>query len=212
MLGEAEILGQVRAALDACTGAGPFLRGVVRRGAQGRRPGPRRDRARRRRAVGGLGGRAVARGAELPLGRSRVLVVGAGATGVKAARHLRGARRRRASCVANRTRERADGGRRRALAAEATGLDALPDAAGRGRRGRLRGRRSPTHVITLDDLRQAAAARDGRPLLMVDLSMPPAVEPGDVAGVTRIDLATLEQQVAARSAIAARPRFPRPKR
>jgi glutamyl-tRNA reductase len=40
------------------------------------------------------------------------------------------------------------------------------------------------------------AARGGRPLLVVDLSMPPVVESGTVAGVTRVDLAALEQQVA----------------
>ena len=55
----------------------------------------------------------------------------------------------------------------------------------------------------------ASAARGGRPLVVVDLSMPPAVEPGDVAGVTRIDLATLEQAGAPASSIAARRRSPR---
>jgi glutamyl-tRNA reductase len=40
------------------------------------------------------------------------------------------------------------------------------------------------------------AGRPDRPLLVVDLSMPPVVEAGEVAGVTRVDLGALEQQVA----------------
>jgi glutamyl-tRNA reductase len=55
---------------------------------------------------------------------------------------------------------------------------------------------APVHVVTRTALEAAAAGRGGRPLIVVDLSMPPAVEPGEVAGVVRVDLGTLEQAVA----------------
>jgi glutamyl-tRNA reductase len=48
-------------------------------------------------------------------------------------------------------------------------------------------------LVTLDDL--LAAVRADRSLIVVDLAMPSAVEPGDLEGVTRIDLAGLEDRV-----------------
>jgi glutamyl-tRNA reductase len=51
-------------------------------------------------------------------------------------------------------------------------------------------------VVSLGALRDAVAARASRPLVIVDLSMPPVVEPGEVAGVVRVDLSVLEPLVA----------------
>lgn len=191
VLGEAEILGQVRAALDACTGAGPFLKGVVQAAL-------RTGRMARAETAIGVGAQSVASAAvqivagALPLDRCRVLVLGAGATGVKAARHLRklGVRD---LVVANRTLGRAEAVAA-PLGAEAVGLDRLHDELDRAD-AVVCAVDAPDYLIGLDDLRRAVAGREGRPLMIVDLSMPHAVEPGDVAGVTRVDLGVLEREV-----------------
>jgi glutamyl-tRNA reductase len=194
VLGEAEILGQVRAAMDACTGAGPFLGGVVLAAL-------RAGRLARAETAIGVGALSVASAAvqcleaSLRLQDSRVLVIGAGDTGMKAARHLR-AIGVGEMVLANRTRARAESGAI-AVHAEATGLDALPehldhvDAV-------ICATSAPGFLISQADLQRAASSRDGKPLVVVDLSMPPAVEPGPAAGVVRIDLHSLEQEVDAR--------------
>jgi glutamyl-tRNA reductase len=192
VLGEAEILGQVRAALDACQGADGFLRGVVHAAL-------RAGRQARAETALAVGAQSVASAAvqflarALPVERSRVLVVGAGATGVKVARHLRAVGVGRL-VVANRTIERATAVAT-ALGAESASLDGLQDAIGLAH-AVVCAVDAPAHIVSVEDLRWAAAARHGRPLMVVDLSMPPAVEPGDVAGVTRVDLAALQKTVA----------------
>ena len=88
VLGEAEVLGQARDALEACPGAGSFLTGVFR-GAV------RTGRAARAETAIGLGAMSVASTAirwlsqQIGLSGRRVLVIGAGDTARKAARHLR---------------------------------------------------------------------------------------------------------------------------
>ena len=191
VLGEAEILGQVRAALDACTGAGPFLEGVVRAAL-------RTGRMARAETAIGVGALSVASAAvhllseSLPLAESRVLVVGAGDTGLKAARHLR-ALGVGQLVVANRTVARAQSVAA-PLRADAVGLDRLADelasadaivcAVG-----------APAPVIGADELARAAATRRGRRLIVVDLGMPPAVACGDAPGVERLDLNALDGRV-----------------
>lgn len=190
-LGEAEILGQTRTALEQATSAGPFLRGVIvsaiRTGGMAR--------AETRIGVGAL---SVASAAvqlvatALPIERSRVLVVGAGATGVKIARHLHGLGVGHL-VFANRTRARAEAAAPafgadvidfEAVEHELTQADAIVCAVA-----------TPTPCIRTRDLAEAAVARAGRPLLVVDLSMPPAVEAGAVDRVTLVDLGALEGQV-----------------
>jgi glutamyl-tRNA reductase len=191
-LGEAEILGQARAALDGANAISPFLRGVV---VSALRTG-RMARAETRIGVGALSvaSAAVQLIAEaMPLARSRVLVVGAGATGVKVSRHLLALGVGRL-VLANRTLERA------ATVAGTLGADAIPLDAVHDELTRAKAVvcavAAPEPLIRLDAIEAAMAARGGRPLLVVDLSMPPVVESGTVAGVTRVDLAALEQQVA----------------
>lgn len=192
VLGEAEILGQVRGALDACTGAGPFLRGVVIAAI-------RAGRMARAETAIGVGALSVASAAvqvlakTLSLPGARVVVVGAGDTGLKAARHLR-ALGVGELVIANRTLARAEH-LARAVSAEAMGLDGLP--------GELRRAdavvcavATPTPFILGRDLRTAAAARQGRPLVIVDLGMPPAVDAGETSGVTHVNLSALEAHVA----------------
>lgn len=191
VLGEAEILGQVRAALDACSGTGPFLKGVVQAAL-------RAGRMARAETAIGVGAQSVASAAvhlvagAIPLECCRVLVLGAGATGVKAARHLRklGVGQ---LVVANRTLGRAEAVAA-PLGAEAVALDRLRDELDRAD-AVVCAVDAPEYLIGLEDLRRAAALRRHRPLMVVDLSMPHVVEPGDVPGVTRVDLGVLEGEV-----------------
>lgn len=189
--GEAEILGQVRAALDACTGAGPFLRGVTQAAL-------RAGRMARSETSIGVGARSVASAAvhivatSLPLGSARVLVLGAGATGLKVATHLR-AFGVTHLVVANRSVERART-MAAAVGADAIGLDGVADELTRVD-AVLCAVHAPTPLVRLADLAAVSTARRQRPLLVADISMPPAVEPGPVPGVTRVDLAAIERFV-----------------
>jgi glutamyl-tRNA reductase len=192
VLGEAEILGQVRAALETSPGAGGFLRGVVQAAL-------RAGGLIRAETALGVGAQSVASAAvqlvarELVLANSHVVVVGAGATGVKVARHLRrlGVRR---LVLANRGRERA-AAVAATVAGETAGLESLPDLLAAAD-AVFCAVDAPAHLVTRADLQAAAATRAGRTLLMVDLSMPPAVEPGAVDGVSHVDLTTLARAVA----------------
>ncbi|MCC6988669.1 MAG: glutamyl-tRNA reductase, partial [Acidobacteria bacterium] len=192
VLGEAEILGQVRAALDSCGGTGAFLRGVVQAAL-------RAGRMVRAETTIGVGAMSVASAAvhllarRLPLAGARVAVLGAGDTGLKAARHLR-ARGIGTLVVANRTLARAEQ-LAHALAGHAITLDAVAGELLRAD-AVVCAVAAPAPLIRAADLERAAAARGGRPLVIVDLSMPAAVERADAPGVTCIDLAAIETQVA----------------
>jgi glutamyl-tRNA reductase len=191
VIGEAEILGQVRAALEACTGAGAFLEGVFRAAL-------RTGRAARAETGIGTGAVSVASTAInwlaelMPLPERRVLVVGAGDTAAKAARQLR-AMGAGGLAIANRTVARAEALAAN-VAADAMGLDALPDALPAAD-ALVVAARGASCLVTLAHLERAAARRAGRPLVVVDLAMPCGVEPGDVDGVRRIDLRGLEHLV-----------------
>jgi glutamyl-tRNA reductase len=193
IVGEAEILGQVRTALDACHGAGSLLTGVVQAAL-------RTGRLVRAETGIGVGALSVASAAvqqlshALPLARSRVVVIGAGETGLKVARHLRSLGVGQL-VVVNRTLSRAE-----AIAAEvgatAAGLECLPqelvwaDAL-------VFAVTVPHPIVHARDLRSALARRGGSLPVLVDLSAPHAVTRDDVPSLTLIDLATLEQHVAA---------------
>lgn len=191
VIGEAEILGQVRGALEACTGAGPFLEGVFRAALRAGRVA---------RAETGIGAGALSVAstaihwlAELmPLPERRVLVVGAGDTGAKAARQLR-AMHVGGLAVANRTRARAES-LARTVQADAVELDGLPEAVAAAD-AVVVAARGVSCLVTMHLLRRVAACRGSRPLVVVDLCMPAGVEPGDVEGVRRIDLSGLEHLV-----------------
>jgi glutamyl-tRNA reductase len=189
VLGEAEILGQVRAAMEQSTGAGSFLRGVftsaIRTG-------------RGARAATGIaaGAMSVASAAiqqltsQVRLSESRVLVIGAGETAAKVVRQVAkiGVGK---LVIANRTLDRAQ-----ALAdtyrGSGVGLDALPEEI------------AAADVIIcashadgwLVTRAQVADRGPASRLAIVDLSMPPAVEPFEIEGVTRIDLPAIERATA----------------
>ena len=160
-IGEAEILGQVRAALDASPGAGPFLRGVVHAAL-------RAGRQARAETALGVGAQSVASAA--------VQLLGAGAAGRSQPRAGRRCRRHRreGGAPSARPRRRPTRGRqphrrtrRRSspptLGAEPAGLDGLQDALGLAACGGLRRRRAPptssASTICAGRRRPATAAR-----------------------------------------------------
>jgi glutamyl-tRNA reductase len=189
VLGEAEILGQVRSALDASTHAGPLLTGVVR--AAIRTAGS----ARAETAIG-VGALSVASMAiqwlneVLPLAGRRVLVVGAGETGQKVVRLLRSMRAGHV-VVANRTLARAVTVAKPS-GATAVGLDSLAAEIGLAD-AIVCAAAADEWLVRCDDLR-APSSRPA-PLHVVDLAMPAGIEPGDVDGVIRMDLEGLRSRV-----------------
>jgi glutamyl-tRNA reductase len=188
VLGESEILGQVRGAWQAAKDAGGvratldlLFRHALRAG----------KRARTETAIG-RGTASISHAAvEMVTDRlgglagRRVLVVGAGEMGVGVATALH-----RAGVadivVANRTPER---GRRLAedVGGQALGLEGLAGALAASDVV-LACTASGESVVTAADLR--AAGRDGRPLLVVDIAVPRAVELAarTLPGVTVLDL------------------------
>jgi glutamyl-tRNA reductase len=193
VVGEAEILGQVRGALDACPGAGVFLTGVVRAAV-------RAGRMARAETAIGVGAQSVASAAvrllagAVALAHSRIVVVGAGETGARTLRHLRDSGGR-ALVLLNRTPSRA-ALVAAAAGAEAGGLDRLgveletADAA-------VLAVAVNRPILTASSLAAAAAARAGRRLTILDLSMPAAVEPVAIDGIEALDLVAVEREVAA---------------
>ncbi len=187
VLGEAEILGQARSAMEHGEAAGSFLRGIFTAAI-------RTGRSARATTGIGLGAVSVASAAieqlqsRISLRDSRVLLIGAGETGAKAARHL-AAMATREIVIANRTLDRA-----RELArlhgAVATSFDALPEAIASAD-AIMCAAHAPSYLVT----REHVAGRV-KPLVMVDLAMPPAIALFNADGVTRIDLKAIEQATA----------------
>jgi glutamyl-tRNA reductase len=193
VIGEAEIMTQVREAVDQC-GSEDFIAGVFR--AALRCGGCAR-------AETGIGAGALSvasAGAQLvaaegpPLSERCVVVVGAGETGVKVARHLRAEEAGRL-VIANRTLERARAAAA-ALDAEAAPLEAVP-ALLREADAVIVAAHAPAFLIAAATVREAVPARSGRPLVMVDISMPRAIDPAarGVPGVTLHDMLGLEAVV-----------------
>ena len=188
VLGEAEVLGQARAAFEACPGAGSFLTGVFR-GAI------RAGRAARAETAIGEGAMSVASTAirwlseQTELSGRRVLIIGAGDTARKSARHLR-AIGAGTLVIANRTRSRAEG-LAASVDADVADWDALPREIARAD-AIVSAVTAPGWVITLDQLRRRIPVAASR-LFLIDLSMPPSIEPGDAGGVVRVDLSAIEQ-------------------
>jgi glutamyl-tRNA reductase len=190
VLGEAEILGQVRSAMEQSPGAGSFLRGVFTAAI-------RTGRAARASTGIGTGAMSVASAAieqlesKVSLADSRVLLVGAGETAAKVARQLR-ALGVGTLVIANRTLDRAE-----ALAqltgASAVGLEALDDEIAAANVV-ICAAYSPSWIVTQS---QIAGRPAGALTVLVDLSMPPAIEPFEAAGVARIDLLEIERATAA---------------
>jgi glutamyl-tRNA reductase len=193
VVGESQVLGQVRLALRTAQDAGAAGRQLGSLAQQALRVG---KRARTETGIDRAGRSLVTAGLEVagqvlgPLDGTEVLVVGAGAMSALAATVVAqgGAAR---VVVANRTLERAE----RVAAAvggEAVPLDSLPAALASadlvvsctGAVG---------HVLDAEMLTAAVAGRPDRPLVVLDLALPRDVDPAahDLPGVTVVDLETL---------------------
>jgi glutamyl-tRNA reductase len=193
VIGEHEILGQVRSAWEVAMGEGTsraslnlLFRSAVAAG----------KRARTETAIGrhtaSVGQVAVRLADErVGLGGRTVLLVGAGEVAASAARAL--SRHADATVVAlNRTPDRAA---RLAAgpAVEVAALDQLPFRLAEADVV-LTATASPGPLLTHDTVRAAMATRPDRPLLVVDAGHPRDVEPAvvDIAGVALVDLVELQ--------------------
>jgi glutamyl-tRNA reductase len=198
VIGESQILGQLRHALRIAREQGTVSRALSEVGSIALRTG---KRAQTETAVGGAGANLVSVGLAAAAehlgsagglaGRS-VLVIGAGSMSALAVASV--ARAGAAEVVvANRTRQRAEklaagvGGRATDmtdLVPKITAADLVVTCTG-----------APGHVITADMVTGALAQREGqdRPLVLLDLAMPRDVEPGvgDIRGVEVTDLDTM---------------------
>jgi glutamyl-tRNA reductase len=192
VLGEAEILGQLRGAIEACREAGTFLAGIVRAAV-------RTGRMARAETRIGVGAQSVASAAarllaeRVPVPGSCIVVVGTGATGLKVARVLRAMGEGRLVLV-NRTLAHA-AEHAAALDAEVASLadleehlasaDAVVGAAA-----------APEPLVTARMLEAAARRRGGRRLVTVDLAMPSTIARTGAPGVERLDLESVDRHVA----------------
>ncbi len=206
ILGDAQVLGQVKQAYAIACAAGSAGAVLHRLFETALRAG---KRTRHETGIGQGSTSTAAAAADLvahslaPMGERHVLVVGAGETASLVARHL--AKRRPASIVvANRTLAHAD-----ALAREIGGralrLDALREAL-ESVDAVVSATSSPKAVISSEMLADVMHARPARPLLALDLAVPRDIEwqAAAIAGVTlhAIDgvQAEVSRRVAARSA------------
>ena len=192
LVGEAEIMAQVKEALASAQAAGTMGSHLNRLFRTALRAG---KRARTETSIGAdavsLGAAAVELASRsVRLHEARAVVVGAGKMGTTVARHLaaRGARR---ISIVNRTFARAQ-----AIAAEigarALPFDALPEALADADLA-ITAVGSGAHLITAADVANAVARRPARPLLIVDIGAPHDVDPAarSVEGVAAFELADL---------------------
>jgi glutamyl-tRNA reductase len=197
IVGEAEVQGQVKRAYELALvegATGPILnrlfRGALAAGG-------------RVRAETGISEQGVsipsvavelARRALGDLSERRVLVVGAGETAELVARALV-ARGVRTVFVANRHYDRAIGLAQR-FDGVAVRFDELPsqlEAADIV----VSATNSPHHIVEREGLEQVMAARDGRPLIAIDIAVPRDIEPEcrEIAGVSVYDIDDVQQIV-----------------
>jgi len=197
ILGEAEIQGQVKRAYELALvegGTGPILnrlfRGALAAGGRAREetgiseknvsvPSVAVDLARR--TLGDLSDR-------------RVLVIGAGETAELLARALvnRGVA---TVFVANRHYDRAIGLAQR-FDGNAVRFEELPEQLERADIV-VSATNSPHHIVERDELEHVMRAREGRPLLLVDIAVPRDVEPAcrEIAGVSLHDVDDVQKIV-----------------
>jgi glutamyl-tRNA reductase len=198
VVGEAEILGQIRTAIDLAdlhNTSGFFVSGLFRAAL--------RFGGKARQETGiGVGALSVASASIALLTRvdpdltaRTVVVIGAGQTGLKAARHLKAEQVGRL-IVLNRTRARADEIAQE-LGCESGALESLPqwlplaDAV-------VAAAQVTEPIVTTAMLRETVASHPERKRVLLDLSLPRAIEPacGQLHGVVYHDLSGLEQIVA----------------
>jgi glutamyl-tRNA reductase len=197
IVGEAEIQGQIKRAYELALvegATGPILNRLFRAAlAAG-------GRAREETGISekGLSIPAVAvelaRRALGDLSERRVLVVGAGETAELVARAL-AARGVATVFIANRHYDRAIGLAQR-FRGGAVRFEELPEQL-QSADIVVSATNSPHHIVERDDLAAVMEARDGRPLLAIDLAVPRDIEPScrEIAGVTVHDIDDVQQIV-----------------
>jgi glutamyl-tRNA reductase len=190
IVGEAEIQGQVKRAYELALvegATGPVLnrlfRGALAAG----------KRVRTETAIGEKGVSIPSVAVELAqrnlgdLSRRRVLLVGAGETAELTARAL-AARGVETVFIANRRYNRAIGLAER-FGGQAVRIEEMPTQLERADIV-VASTNSPHHLIERTELEVVMEAREGRPLLMIDLAVPRDIDPGcrEVAGVSLYDV------------------------
>jgi glutamyl-tRNA reductase len=198
VVGETQILGQVRSALRVAQEAGTVARSlheVLRQAIHvGKRVHAETDLSRAGRSLVDLGLEAAENTLGGLAGRS-ALVVGAGTMSSIAARALRQGDVARLSIV-NRSVDRAS---RLAAAVGAEVLPATELGAAIGTADLVVSCTASTrYVLTTDVVAAAMATRAGRPLTLIDLAVPRDVEP-DAAELAGVHLITLERLMSATS-------------
>jgi glutamyl-tRNA reductase len=198
VLGESEILGQVRSAFAAATAAGTtnavlsqLMHGAIRAGRKARS-----DTHINRNAVSvSSTAVALARKTLGDLASRTVLVVSAGDAGKLAARSLaeQGAAR---LLVTSRTASRA-----RELAAELGGKPVPFSRLGENMAESdivITSSAAPDYLIGEHETKQALAGRNGRPLLMIDIAVPRDIDPavGELPNVHLYDIDDLQGAIA----------------
>jgi glutamyl-tRNA reductase len=210
IVGEAEVQGQVKRAYELALvegATGPVLNRLFR----GALAAGKRARTETGISEGALSVPSVAMElAQRTLGdleRRRVLVVGAGETAELTARAL-AARGVHAVFIANRHYDRAIGLAQR-FGGSAVRFEDLPEQLVAADIV-LASTSSPHHVIEREPLAEVMAAREGRPLLLIDLAVPRDIHPAtrELAGVSVHDMddlqALVERNVSGREAQARR--------
>jgi glutamyl-tRNA reductase len=197
ILGEAEIQGQVKRAYELALVegvTGPILnrlfRGALAAG----------GRARDRTGISEKGLSIPSVAVELArrtlgdLDERRVLVIGAGETAELVAQALV-ARGVATVFVANRHYDRAIGLAQR-FGGQAIRFDDMPDEL-RAADIVVSATHSPHHIVERDELEHVMKARDGRPLLLVDIAVPRDIEPAcrQIAGVSVHDIDDVQKIV-----------------
>jgi glutamyl-tRNA reductase len=197
IVGEAEIQGQVKRAYERALAArttGPMTNKLFRAAlATGKRVRTETAISTGNASVASVAVES-ARAAVGDLAERHVVIIGAGETSEQTARafHAHGVT---TMFVANRRRERAI-----ALAQQFGGasgsFDALPGELERADVV-VSSTASPHAIIEAEELAAVMEARDGRPLLLVDLAVPRDIDPlcATVDGVTLLDMDTLQAQV-----------------
>jgi glutamyl-tRNA reductase len=198
VLGEAEVLGQLRTALDVAQRSGSARHFLSRVFHAALRFG---GRARSETGIG-AGALSIASAAvrllrsdDRDLSTTTVLVLGAGTTGLKAARHLKAEGVGRL-VIMNRTSERAR------AAAEELGTEHAPLAELEARLAEADAVFAAAHVERPLVLSDMLPSRSARPLTLIDLSLPRAIDAAcaGLPGVRLHNLADLEHVVAANRA------------
>jgi glutamyl-tRNA reductase len=197
IIGEAEIQGQVKRAYELALvegATGPILNRLFRAAlAAGKRARSETGISERSMSIPSV----AVELAQRTLGEleeRRVLVVGAGETAELTARAL-AAKGVQAIFIANRHYDRAIGLADR-FSGRAVRFEALPEEMGEADIV-VASTSSPHHVIEPDELSEVMTARDGRPLLLIDLAVPRDIHPGcrDVGGVSLYDMDDLQSLV-----------------